>query len=234
LCLRVCDYRDSTIIKNHLVSFLAYLLHLPFHSSPYLSCLSLIPCAITSLSSACLHPFEHSHTSASLHREWREGLASLFMILKSYSNVCSGELGHLCPSGILRGISLSSTSCLSTWRCHCLFTTTPLMVQVGLVSLGRLFNVVGTVIDPYVELVCASSYRGPLLCSTLNPINHRSHPQLAINDHPANTASLSSSTPTTVCVATHSAAISEYMSSNKNIMLSHFAMPPLNFNFVFE
>jgi hypothetical protein len=163
---RTCDYRDSTLTKNHLVAFLTYLLHLPFHSCPYLSCLSLVPAAITSLSATSLHPFASSHTLSSLSRAWRQGLASLFMILKSYSNVCTGELGHLCPSGILRGISLSPTTCLSTWRCHCLFTTTPLLVQVGLVTLGRLFNVVGTVIDPYLELVSSSSYQGPLVCST--------------------------------------------------------------------
>jgi F-type H+-transporting ATPase subunit beta len=163
---RTCDYRDSTLTKNHLVAYITYLLHLPFHSCPYLSCLSLVPAAITSLSHTSLHPFAHSHTLSSLHRAWRLGLASLFMILKSYSNVCGGELGHLCPSGILRGISLSPTTCLSTWRCHCLFTTTPLLVQVGLVTLGRLFNVVGTVIDPYLELVSSSCYQDPLLSST--------------------------------------------------------------------
>jgi len=121
-------------------------------ASPYLSCLSLVPAAITSLSHTSLHPFAPSHTLSSLYRSWRQGLASLFMILKSYSNICAGELGHLCPSGIVRGISLSPTTCLSTWRCHCLFITTPLVVQVGLITLGRLFNVVGTIIDPYIEL----------------------------------------------------------------------------------
>jgi len=166
-----CDYRDSTLIKNHLVSSLAYLLHLPFHSCPYLSCVSLVPASLTSLTCSDIHPFHSSHTSASLTRSWRQGLSSLFLILKSYSNVCTGELGQLCPSGILRGISLSPTTCLSTWRCNSLFSTTPLLVQVGLVTLGRLFNVVGTVIDPYFELVSSSCYRGALL-GEKNPKSH--------------------------------------------------------------
>jgi hypothetical protein len=84
---------------------------------------------------------------------------------KSYSNIYNGELGHLCPSGIMRGISLSPTTCLSTWKCHTLFITTPLLVQVGLISLGRLFNVVGTVINPHLELTQSSPHQDTLASS---------------------------------------------------------------------
>merc|ERR1712056_165005 len=72
-----CDYRDSTLTKNHLTTFLAYLLHLPFHSHPYLSSISLVPCKIGLLSTSSIHPVASGHTCASLYRAWRQGLASL-------------------------------------------------------------------------------------------------------------------------------------------------------------
>jgi hypothetical protein len=87
------------------------------------------------------------------------------MISKSYLNTYYRELGHLCPSGILRSISLSPTTCLSTWRYHSLFITTSLLVQVGLISLGRLFNTVGTIINPHLELTQSSPYQDTLASS---------------------------------------------------------------------
>ena len=38
---------------------------------------------------------------------------------------------------------------MCTWRCHCLFTVDPVLVPVGRIALGRIFNVVGSVIDPF-------------------------------------------------------------------------------------
>lgn len=84
---------------------------------------------------------------------------------KSYPNIHVRELGHLCPSGILRSISLSPTTCLSTWRYHTLFITTSLLVQVGLISLGRLFNTVGTIINPHLELTKSSPHQDTLASS---------------------------------------------------------------------
>jgi hypothetical protein len=83
-----CDYRDSTLTKNHLIYLITSLIHLPFHTHPYLSCLSLVPASWAQLGATCLHPFAQSHTKSSLAAGWMQGLASLFIILKSYFNVC--------------------------------------------------------------------------------------------------------------------------------------------------
>ena len=84
---------------------------------------------------------------------------------KSYLNIYKRELGHLCPSGILRSISLSPTTCLSTWMYHSLFITISLLVQVGLISLGRLFNMIGTMINPHLELTQSSPYQDTVVSS---------------------------------------------------------------------
>ena len=84
---------------------------------------------------------------------------------KSYLNTHNRELGHLCPSGIMRSISLSPTTCLSTWKYHSLFITTSLLVQVGLISLGRLFNIMGTMINPHLELTQSSPHQDTLASS---------------------------------------------------------------------
>ena len=72
------------------------------------------------------------------------------------------ELGHLCPSGILRSISLSPTTCLSTWRYHYLSIITSLLVQVGPITLKCLFNAIGTIINPHLELLSSSSHQDPV------------------------------------------------------------------------
>ena len=131
-----CDYRDATLTKNHLIDLVTYLSHLPFHSYLYLSCLSLVLRSIIVLTETGINPLGVLDTLSSLKQSWRVGVASVLMIPKSYSNMCYRELGHLCPSGILRGISLSPTTCISTWMYHCLFIITSLIVQVGLVTLG--------------------------------------------------------------------------------------------------
>ena len=90
------------------------------------------------------------------------GLASVFITPKSYLNVYKRELGHLCPSGILRSISLSPTTCLSTWRYHYLSIITSLLVQVGPITLKCLFNAIGTIINPHLELLSSSSHQDPV------------------------------------------------------------------------
>ena len=52
-----CDYRDSTLTKNHLTTLLAHLLYLSSQAHPYLSNLSMIPGSIVILSG---HPYIHS------------------------------------------------------------------------------------------------------------------------------------------------------------------------------
>ena len=71
--------------------------------------------------------------------------------MKSYASCPLGELGQLCYKAILRTIALGSTQCLSTWRSLSLIGLQAIHVVVGRIALGRIFNVVGSIIDPYIE-----------------------------------------------------------------------------------
>jgi F0F1-type ATP synthase beta subunit len=65
---------------------------------------------------------------------------------------------QLCYGGVLRAIALGSTDGLCTWRCTFLVVLQPVIVPVGRIALGRIFNVVGSVIDRYMELSLSSQF----------------------------------------------------------------------------
>ena len=162
---RTCNYRDSTLSKNHPIILLTHPSHSSSHSHLHLSHLSPTLMVITPSPITYLHSSILSHTLSSLSHTQRQGLASLFITPKSYLNTHKRELGHLCPSGILRSISLSPTTCLSTWRYHYLSIITSLLVQVGPITLKCLFNAIGTIINPHLELTRSSSHQDPLACN---------------------------------------------------------------------
>jgi F-type H+-transporting ATPase subunit beta len=86
------------------------------------------------------------------------GFASLFLLTKAYANMLLSELSQLCYGGLMRAIALGSTDGLCTWRCGFIMVLQPVSVPVGRLSLGRIFNVVGSVIDPYLELSLSSCF----------------------------------------------------------------------------
>ena len=73
------------------------------------------------------------------------GFASVFFFIKSYASFLVGELSQLCYKGVLRTIALGSTDGLSTWRLGFLMIFQPVIVPVGRIALGRIFNVVGSI-----------------------------------------------------------------------------------------
>ena len=56
------------------------------------------------------------------------------------------KLSH---KALLRTIAFSTTQCISTWRCLTLFSLQAVIVPVGRIALGRILNVVGSIIDPH-------------------------------------------------------------------------------------
>jgi F0F1-type ATP synthase beta subunit len=82
----------------------------------------------------------------------------VFIITKSYQNSLVAELSQLCLGGVFRAIALGSTDGLCTWRCSFLSMQQPVIVPVGRIALGRIFNVVGSVIDRYIELFFPSQF----------------------------------------------------------------------------
>ena len=90
------------------------------------------------------------------------GFAPVFLFMKSYGGPSSGslpcEVSQLCYKGVLRRIALGSTDGMCTWRCSAVVVFQGLIVPVGRIALGRIFNVVGSIIDAYMELSFSSQF----------------------------------------------------------------------------
>merc|ERR1712050_599014 len=80
------------------------------------------------------------------------GLASTLILVKTYSNWVVLEVNQICYGGILRTIALGFTEGISSWKVGVFCNFQPLVVPVGRSTLGRLFNVLGSTIDSYLEL----------------------------------------------------------------------------------
>merc|ERR1712203_630918 len=80
------------------------------------------------------------------------GLAAALILVKAYSNWLVLEVNQICYGGILRTIALVFTEGISSWKVGVFCNFQPLVVPVGRSTLGRLFNVLGSTIDSYLEL----------------------------------------------------------------------------------
>jgi F-type H+-transporting ATPase subunit beta len=145
------NFRDGTVIKNCMSNFSQYFVELPFNDSYFFALSHLIPIDYKSqlqgVYSSLVQEVEDMNT-----RDIVIGFASVFLFVKAYGNCCVAEISQLSYGGVLRAIALASTDGLCTWRCTFLMGFQPVIVPVGRVGLGRIFNVVGAVVDPYMEL----------------------------------------------------------------------------------
>ena len=156
-----CNFRDSRVIKNYTVNFRRYLIELPFHDGYLFGLIHLIPADYTSTLDSEATPFYASCVREVCDINLRPiilGFASVFLFIKSYASCLVGELSQLCYKGVLRTIALGSTDALCTWRCTFVMGLEPVIVPVGRIALGRIFNVVGSIIDPYMELSLSSQF----------------------------------------------------------------------------
>ena len=81
-----------------------------------------------------------------------ESLSACFLFVREYDNWCPIEISQVGSGGKMRGISLGVTEGLSAWSTPSFLTYPPLIVPVGRAVLGRLFNVTGSTLDPYLDL----------------------------------------------------------------------------------
>ena len=81
-----------------------------------------------------------------------------FHFYVSYSNILVVELNQLYYGGLLRCIALSSTDGLCSWRCLNILIFQPVIVFIGRLAVGRILNVVGSVIDWYIDLSTSFSF----------------------------------------------------------------------------
>jgi hypothetical protein len=90
--------------------------------------------------------------------------AAVFLFIKSYGSCLVAEGSQLCVKGVLRTIALGSTDGLCTWRCTFVIGFQGLIVPVGRIALGRIFNVLGSIIDRYIEFGLSSQFDGMVFC----------------------------------------------------------------------
>lgn len=150
-------FRDGSVIQNYTASFRQYFIELPFNDAYLFALIHLIPANYRSR----LQSFFFEMCKEIWELNFRDiilGFASVFLFLKSYASCLVGELSQLCYKGVLRTIALASTDGLSTWRVGFLMTFQPVIVPVGRIALGRIFNVVGSIIDRYIDLSLSSQF----------------------------------------------------------------------------
>jgi F-type H+-transporting ATPase subunit beta len=152
-----CNFRDGTVVKNCMVNFGQYFVELPFNDTYLFALIHLIPADYKSklhsfFSEMCREVCDMNTNDVVL------GFAAVFLFVKSYANCLVGELSQLCYGGVLRAVALGSSDALSTWRVGFLMCFQPVIVPVGRIALGRIFNVLGSVVDSFLELSLSSQF----------------------------------------------------------------------------
>jgi hypothetical protein len=151
-----CNFRDGTVITHWPANLAQYFRELPFNDSYFFGLLHLLP-ANYKTKLRLLDELRNEVCDMNA-RDVILGFASVFLLTKAYSNFLAAELSQLCYGGVLRAVALGSTDGLCTWKVGFLMGFQPVIVPVGRITLGRIFNVLGSVIDPYMELPLSSEF----------------------------------------------------------------------------
>ncbi len=139
-----CHFRDARVLSHSTAHLREYFRELPFHESYFLGLIHLLPVNYSSRFQSFFF---------SISQEVCE-----FFFMKSYASWLVAELSQLCYKGLLRRMALGSTDGLCTWRVSFLMCFQPILVPVGRIALGRIFNVLGSSIDPYMHLSLACEF----------------------------------------------------------------------------
>lgn len=151
------NFRDGVVVKNFGEEGRRYMHEIPYNDCVMLGLCHLLPSDYGTNYSSVLDLASRSSKDNTV-REVITGFASLFFLVKGYNNWLVAEVSQLCTGGILRAIALATTDGFSTWRVSMLLCYQPVVVPVGRIALGRIFNVVGSTIDPYIELSSSGAH----------------------------------------------------------------------------
>ena len=149
-----CNFRDGRLIKNYTANFRHYFIELPFNDGYLFALIHLINVEHSFY-------FYKSMFKEVCHINRRDiilGFAPVFLFLKTYATSLVAELSQLCYKGVCRAVAFGTTDGLCTCVCTFLNGLQPVIVPVGRITLGRIFNVVGSIIDPYLDLSLASQF----------------------------------------------------------------------------
>ena len=145
-----CDFRDGRLIRNYAVNFTQYLIELAFNDGELFAIMHLIPADYTERLDSLLNSNYSNQEVGDAFYDLE--MASLFLLIKSYASIPTLEISQVHYKALLRTIAFASTQCLSTWRCFSSFSLQAIIVPVGRIALGRILNVVGSIIDPDSQL----------------------------------------------------------------------------------
>lgn len=154
------NFRDGLVVKNRMVDFTSFIAELPYNENLFMGLIHVLPGNYSSImDNLSLEIEDMTRTSIVA------GVSSLFILSRAYASSVTAEVSQLCRGGICRAIALGTTDGLNTRLSKAMFTYQPLVVPTGLVVLGRIFNVSGSVIDKYTELSlsCCHSVGGKLV-----------------------------------------------------------------------
>ena len=149
-----CNFRDGRLIKNYTANFRHYFIELPFNDGYLFALIHIINVEHSFY-------FYKSMFKEVCHINRRDiilGFAPVFLFLKTYATSLVAELSQLCYKGVCRAVAFGNTDGLCTCVCTFLNGLQPVIVPVGRITLGRIFNVVGSIIDPYLDLSLASQF----------------------------------------------------------------------------
>ena len=144
------NLRDGSKASNSLVNHATYLSQLPFNGSMVLAFLNLVPFY---LDLEGYFDTTYDELYSMVNNTTLLGYTALFTLSKSYYNYLATEVNQLCYGGVLRSVALGPTDGLSTWNVTFTNIYQPVTIPVGRLTLGRIFNVTGSAIDGYIELI---------------------------------------------------------------------------------
>lgn len=174
-----CNFRDARVIKNYTANFRQYFIELPFNDGYLFGLIHLISVQYRSRMGSSVWRSSAEELEDIFCRDIILGFAPLFLFIKSYlSSSLVAEVSQLCYKGVLRRIALATVDALCTWRCRAFLGAQPVIVAVGRIALGRIFNVVGSIIDALMELVISCQFNTRIRIKTTLGVFVESHENL--------------------------------------------------------
>jgi len=156
-----CIFREALSVRNALSQCGSWLLLAPGHFTLFSSWLML------SVARACL--LNTASLVATGYASLKAACVAVLSMVKSATNVVFSEVNLLEPFGLFRTVALAWTEGLNTWASYAWLNFCPLVVPVGISTLGRLINVVGSAIDSFLDWDVFSEFGGSMekLCQTV-------------------------------------------------------------------
>jgi F-type H+-transporting ATPase subunit beta len=160
------SFRDGTLVSNGMSAGPQILYEIPYADTYHMSIYHLLPLAYSE--STAWHRWftceldaygNTSQPAYALPGDVLGGYTSMYLAVKHYSNILIAEVSSQGYGGILKAISLGPTEGISTWRSVVTVMLQPVVVLTGTVSLGRIYNVVGAVVDPFLDNTLSVGYQ---------------------------------------------------------------------------